>query len=174
MPEFYELHDARFIQQGGATSAANAVAVATPPCPAGKLRTVIGAAYIPSAAETRTVWWTRGLVGGIGFPVNNPVSLALSASIPMAASGEGIELKLFPGEVLTANRDVATAASTMAIYFKFIETDLPYYSYEEPQKKVIRQIVRRGSGGALSGGSSSEGGAGSRPGGGRERVPEPI
>jgi uncharacterized membrane protein YgcG len=175
----YEIHDGRLLQQHATISAADALLVLGQIVPANKLWTVLLGLYIPSAAETRTVWWSIYTIGGVQFPVGIPAAIALSSTIPLPLLTEGMELKLWPGDRLRVSRDVATAGSTMTIYYRFIETDLPYYSYIEPLNKVIRRSQQHGSayrsGGGISPGSpGSGGGSPGRGGEGGGRGPEPL
>jgi len=154
----YDLHEARFIQCPLIQSGANATDVFSGPVPAGKVWTVLCANYYPSAAETKTI--QIGILSGTGyfFPTRVPQSIALSATLFYPLLTEGMELKLYPGEKLGVYRDSATAGSTMGLIMRFIESDLPFYSYEEPQNKVVRQTFKRGSVYRASGGGISEGG----------------
>lgn len=156
----YLFHDARFITELVSVSAANALTVALGPVPIGKTWTVLSGRYTPSAAETQQVWWGLYSPSGVLYPVTQVVSIALSSVIPFSLVTEGMELKLFPKEYLTINRAVATAGSTMSVFARVIETDLPYYSYEDPQKKVVYQLRRHGSVYRSSGGISQSGGGG--------------
>lgn len=176
----FELHEARYVQEladagnvGGLTVGNGAYAT-----PNGKVRTVICAKLFPSVAETRQFWIGKVSRVGTLFAVTVPFSVALSATICLPVLTEGTELKLYPGEYLQGQRDVATAGSTLGMVFQFIETDLPYYAYEEPLNKVVKTKQAHGSvyrrSGAISTGSGpgvggGEGGRGGRAGGG-----EPI
>ena len=175
----YELHEGRFLQSRGAASAANAVSVSVGPVPAGKVWTFLAGSYHPSVAETKTAYWLiYNPVTGDEFPVTQPIAIALAALIPLPLVTMGMELKLYPGEFLFVRRDSATAGSTMDIHTRMIESDLPYYSYEEPQNKVVRKVQQHGqvyrSSGAISqvgGGAGPSSHGGSSGGGGTS---EPV
>jgi len=176
VPEAYELHDGRFILDKTFTSAANAVVVdgASFPggrVPEGKVWTILSGSYNPSALETRTVFWLILSRGSNLFPITQPVAIALSGSILLPLLTMGMEIKLFPGEWLRVTRDAATAGSTMTMILRIIESDLPFYSHEEPLKKIVKQAQRRGSvyrssGGISIGGGMPGGGHGGEGGGG--------
>ncbi len=141
----YELHEARFVQHFASTSAANAESISTPTCPDGKVQTILTAGYFPSVAENMVVQW-QIYKPGVVLPLTPPYGWdykALNTNWPCVT--EGMEVKLYPGESLMIVRDGHTAASTMTIRVRFIESDLPYYSYEEPQNKVVRSVQRHGS-----------------------------
>jgi len=172
-PEAYGLHDGRFVEEQYRTCAANALIVNSGIVPAGKVWTILSALVYPSVAETRTVH--LGLVSRYGteYPVTIPVSIALVSTIPLPLLTYGMEIKLFPGDKLYARRDVATAGSTMTIIYRYIENDLPYYSYEDPLKKVIAQPLKHGSI-FRPGGGGGGGGGFVPPGGGGGGGPKPI
>jgi len=175
VPDGYELHDGRYTQVLNSTSAADALNVFLGPVPANKVWTILAARYLPNVSETRTVWWSKwnSLIGA--FPLTIPASRLLNTVIPNPLVIEGEELKLYPGEYLAAYRDVATAGSTMGIGIQFVETDLPYYSQVEPQRKLTQRrsdrIYQAVTGGAGRTGGSGPGGG---RGGGRGGAPEPI
>jgi hypothetical protein len=177
MPEAWDLHDGRLIQELISVSAADALSVTSSVVPPGRVRTILNVTYWPSALETRTIFFNIRRPNGSNFPFTRPFSIALSTILWCPGLTEGLELKLFPGESLQVFRDVATAASTMNIVARYIETDLPYYEYLEPQKKVIKQLQRRGTvgniiygrGAAPAGGGPTSGGTGAFG-----RGPKPI
>jgi hypothetical protein len=177
MPEAYDLHDARFLMEAVANSAANAVYLAMPVVPEGKIWTVLSASYNPDVAETKICWFVIVSRGGNNHPVTQPVSILLNpATLP--ALTMGMELRLYPGERIQIFRDSATAGSAMYLRLRYIETDLPYYSYEEPLKKVVRVSQRHGavyrSTGGISPGGGGGGGGGVPPEGGGGGEPQPI
>jgi len=178
MPDAYRLHDARFLQVLSVGSAANALNVTVGLVPAGKVWTVLSARIAVSVAETRSFWFSIYKLGSPFFPVTMPVALlvdpALSKDFPMLT--EGMEMKLYPGDGLTGFRDAATAGSTMVTSIRFIETDLPYYSHEEPLREVVKQSqlhgsVYRSTGGVSVGGGGGGGGHLPAEGGGGEPQP---
>jgi len=178
-PDGYELHHAKFVQEVLTASAANALTHPSAVCPPGIIRNYLGIGYYPSAAETRTVLFHLVGRGGLYFPITRPLSVALDSVYQILTPlTEGMEIKSYPGDYIRVVRDVATAGSTMNLCLRFIDTDLPYFSYDEPLKKVIRQTLQR-SGPTLIGGrvgsSPPAGFGGGVPGGGRGgRGPEPI
>ena len=176
----YEIYDGRFIQEEASGSAANATSCdALTATPANRVRTVIAARYHPSVAETRTVTWCKITRSTRELPLTVPNTIALSTTIPLPLVTEGMEIKLWPGEYLRVLRDVATAGSTMALSFQFIETDIPFHEYVEPLKKVVQTMRKHGAvyksiGGIRTGGvtgtpSAGHGGTGGG-GGGAEPV----
>lgn len=160
MPEAYDLHEARLLQTRNISSAAGALSVAAGPVPAGKVWTIRAGSYNPSVTETKVVWWFIYNALSMSFPISVPVSIALGTTIGFPLLTDGMEIKLYPGEYIEAGRESATAGSTMSIAISFIESDLPYYSYEEPQRKVVKSQVAHGSVYRSSGGISSAGGGG--------------
>lgn len=172
MPDAYELHEGRFIQRALNTSAADALQVWVPAVPAGKIWTLLSGFVTCSVAETQ-IYWAGIQSMGTQWPILRPASFALAPAVyqnlPLVT--EGMEIKIFAGEVLAGYRAAATGGSTMSIYVRYIENDLPLYEYIEPQEvrrlrrsaqAAIGSMVRGGGGG---GGSS--GGGIAPPGGGR-------
>jgi uncharacterized membrane protein YgcG len=169
MPDAFELHDAHFISDRAITSGAGALTITGPTVPAKKVWTILGASYSPSVAETRTVCWFIVTRAATYIAISFPTAILLPpGNWPLLT--QGMELKLFPGEALYVNRDVATAGSTITLAIRYIETDLPFYSYEEPLKKVVKAAARHGSvyrsSGGISTGGGSGGGGHDLPGGG--------
>jgi len=158
----YELHEARLIQEATKTSAANALYLLGTVVPAGKVWTILAAAYSPAVVETKVVQWSVVGKSGWQYAIQIPQSFAaiaaLTRTFPLIT--EGLELKLYPGECLRIDRDSATAGSQMTIYYRFIETDLPLYEYIEPQERKRQDAVRSSVIRQLGGGSPA---AGSRP-----------
>jgi len=157
MPESYDLHDGRFLERKLKASAANATELNYYPVPANKVWTFLGASYVPSAAETRVVTWFI-LTGGDYCMISRPVSILLGGWARFPLLEQGMELKLFPGEILGISRDVATAGSTMTIFARIIETDLPPYDYVEPQERkritAAKHSISRSVAAATVGGGS--------------------
>lgn len=156
----YRINEARQVQEIGAQSVADALVVYTGQVPAGKVWTVLCALLSPTVAETQIVWFAIGTVSGYKFPVTRPVSMALAPALeqvfPLVT--EGMELKLFPGDRLFAFRAAATAGSAIRMTVRLVESDLPYYQYEEPLKPVLRKSFKHGS--AFKGGGFGYGGGG--------------
>jgi uncharacterized membrane protein YgcG len=159
-PETYELSEARFIQEQTVLSGANSLYVAVGPVPNGKIWSILSASQNPSVAETKTNWFAILSRSLNPFPVTLPSTILLNTTILMAFLEQGMELKLFPGEYLAGYRDSATAGSTMTIKIRFIESDLPYYSYVEPLKRVSQSLRKHGSSFRSSGGGVGGGGGG--------------
>lgn len=160
MPDAYETHDARLVQETTIISAADALYVQSDPVPANKVWTILSATYTPSVAETRVCCFERWGRSGNRYPVNFPQSIALDPSvIVLGFPTDTMELKLWPGERFGARRAAATAGSTMYLLIEWVETDLPLYEYIEPQikKRVARAAsdVRRVLGGMGGGGGAS-------------------
>ncbi|MCJ7805728.1 hypothetical protein MUP46_03750 [Patescibacteria group bacterium] len=170
-PEGYELKDGRFVQELQAQTAADALSISVGPVPNGKVWTILSAKLFPGVAETRTVWFAILTLGGTYYPVTAPVTILLNTIITFPMVTEGMEIKLYQTERLYAFRDVATAGSSFYIRVRIIETDLPYYSYEDPLKKVIAQSQKHGS---LLRGAGGGAGGGGRPAGGGGGGPKPI
>ncbi len=174
----YELHEARFVQEYAATSAANGLTLDTPVVPAGKVRTIISASLGPSVNETQVVGFQ--IIGRSTYQhtVTVPVSIALTVAYMFPFLTEGMECKLFPGEKLRAFRGAATAGSTISLNVRFIESDLPFYSYEEPLNKVVKAGQKHGSqyrsSGGISIGGGGASGSGGPSGGGGGHSGEPI
>jgi uncharacterized membrane protein YgcG len=171
----YQLHEARLIQERYAQSAVLDLNIFVGPVPAGKVWTIFSIAYDPSIAETRLIQIVIRRPTTFDFPIINPITIALGPAIWLPGLTEGMELKLFPGEYIRVVRDVATALSYMECRIRFVETDLPYYAYEEPLKKVIAQSQKHGS--IMRGGGGGGGGGiggGGRPAGGGGGGPKPI
>lgn len=162
MPESYELHEAALIQARTNTSAANALVISAPAVPSGKVWTILEAFGTSSVAggETQYVWFAITATGGLSYPVTRPVQqlVNITTSMYFPLITEGLELKLFPGDQLSFYRAAATVGSTLLIYLRYIETDLPLYVYVEPQERkrqyMARTSIARALGSAASGGSS--------------------
>lgn len=170
MPDAFELHEARFVQSTYSSGGLAATTVGTAQVPAGKVWTIRFASYYPDIAETKIIWFYVVARSTILYAITRPVSIALSSTAQFPMLENGMELKLYPGESLGVRRDSATAGSTMLIYFCYIESDLPYYAYEEPQNKTVQKYRQHGSAyrssGALSTGSPGSGSQGPSGGGG--------
>jgi hypothetical protein len=174
----YELHEGRLIQDGIAVSVADVLYAALGPVPVGKVWSILSASLYPSVSETRMVWFSIRARSGMFHPVTVPVSNIAAPGIPYPMLTMGMEVKLFPGEYLFAYRDVATAGSTITLRLRFIDSDLPYYSYVEPLAKVVQQAQRRGSitrASSVGAAIAAPSGVG-RPGGGggKKGEPQPI
>lgn len=177
----YELHEGRFVQELHDQGAPDGLTVgsAVYATPEGKVRTVLAARLFPDAAETRQVWIGKGTRSGKIFPLSIPYTVALSPSIFYPLVTEGMEIKLYPGEFLQGHRDAATAGSAMNMDFQFIESDLPFYAYDDPQNRVVKSVQKHGSvfrstGGISTGGAGAadrSSGRSGREGGGRA---EPV
>lgn len=139
----YELQETRFVQEFLNGSAANGLNISAGPVPKEKTWTVMAASAYPSVAETRTVFFAIVTAGGSIFPVTTPVSIALSPTILFPLVSEGMEIRLLPGDSLRFIRDVATAGSTIELRIRYVEADLPYFVYDEPQKKLVKMKQRR-------------------------------
>ena len=179
MPEAYDLHESRLVQQNNSGSAADALLVDSAAVPAGKVWTIIRADVKPSAAETQVYCFQVFSATGLGYTVTLPMSVALGIAYGLPLLEQGNEMKLFPGDRLRARRAAATAGSNIVIYYEYIETDLPYYSYVEPLNKVVKAKIQHGSAfrssGSLSTGSpGSGGGPGPIDRGGKGGVPQPV
>lgn len=180
MPEGYELHEGRRVQELSNGSAANDLVIYLPAAvPAGKVWTVIALTYYPSVAETKYIVPTVRSLTTTEHAVRAVANTYASPTIRMGLINEGMELKLWPGDNIYVRRDSATAGSAMTIICRYIENDLPFYAYEEPLKKVVKKglshgipfyrrgIISQAAGSSGGGGSESNGGGG---GGGGEPV----
>lgn len=178
MPDGYDLHDGRLICEVATASAANAIFLNSDPVPVGKVWTFLSASYYPSATETRTVQWCVCGRSNYIYPIQIPVTISLGALVYLPLVTEGMELKLFPKEFLRIQRDVATAGSTMTMLYRYIETDLPYYKYNEPLNRVVQSTRKHGavyrSSGGISVGSGPSGGGHGGSGGGDDGTPPPV
>jgi len=170
VPEAYELHEGRFLQELSVAAGVGGLTCALGPVPRGKIWTIIFGFLSPSVAETKTVWYQVSNVSN-SFPVTVPMSIALSLAMVYPLLTNGMELKLYQGQILRGYRDSATAGSNFYMGILYVETDLPYYSYDEPLKKIVKQAqahgsVYRSSGGVSIGGGMPGGGHGGEGGGG--------
>jgi len=177
MPDAYRIDEGRFIAESTITGNADAVTVnINPVVPVGKVWTILQASYNPSVSELKTVQLYIVRPNGLAFSICWPVAVTLTTTFKAPFITEGMELKLFPGEYLLARRDSATAGSTMTLSVRYIESDLPYFSYVDPLRPVVsvqrKHGLTRSTGGAsLTGAISGErGGAG----GGKIGGPQPI
>lgn len=169
MPDGYELQEGRYLQYRSATSAANGLAIGIGPVPAGKIWTILAGYATCTVAETQIYWWALlDPSATYYYPVVRPVSFAVAPAVgqhfPLLT--EGMELKVFAGEYIYAMRAAATAGSTLTAVYRIIETDLPLYTYLEPQEvKRLKNIASQ----ALHGMQRSGGGfVGTRDRTGRE------
>ena len=138
MPDAYDLYDGRFLQEAGSASSAGGLHTQIGPVPAGKVWTIFQAYLSTSISETQNFWFSVVSRAQQNYPVTLPQEFTtvplVSQVLPMLR--EGMELKLFPEEYLSAFRAAATEGSTIKIYAKFSETDLPLYRYIEPQRQI--------------------------------------
>jgi hypothetical protein len=175
----FDLHEARLIQDVVKNSAPNALSLYIGPVPQGKYWTILSASYNPDVAETKVVHFQVLSRGSSVTAVTAPAAVALSGTLMLPLVYAGDEIVLFPGEYLYAQRDSATAGSAMQLRSRVVESDLPYYSYTDPQKKVMQATMKHGSvfraTGALSqtGGLGGSGDAGMGFGGGGGGPTEP-
>jgi len=177
MPEGYDLHDGRFVQEQARVSIADALVVASGVVPEGKVWTILGGTYYPSVNENQYIFWSIYTRTTGTFVVTRTQQIACSAVCPQGLVTEGMELKLFPGDAICANRAAATAGSQMTMFIRFIETDLPPYDYIEPQERkritaFKHSVARAASGGRVAGSSITRPPA--PPGGGRAGGREPY
>ena len=167
MNQTYHLSEARLAQSLTRTSAADALNISLPAVPTGKFWNIIAAGLYPSVAETRLFFFERISAAAWPFPLTPPISYALDTVIRLGLLSEGTELVLLPGESLGARRSVATAGSGITIYAQFIESDLPLYTYDEPQivKRQARSIssLRSRLGGGIGRGGGELPGRGGGP-----------
>lgn len=177
MTDAWTIHEARFIQLSQVTSAANATTISSAAVPNGKVWTILAGGYYPDAPETRYIATNVATAGGSSYPIAYPVTLLLNTVARFPIVTEGMELKLFPGEYIYITRDVATAGSIMILQLRYVETDLPYYAYEEPLNKVVQTSQKHGSA-YRAGAAVSQTTQGSKvteiSGGGRKGEPQPI
>lgn len=177
-PDAYEVFEGRYINYVVITSAADALNAALPAVPRGVVRTILGAHLTASVSETRYFWFSVMDPGGnflmpVSLPINQLITPAVNQHFPFLK--EGMEIKLFPGEVFYGFRSAATAGSTMTLAVRYIDAQLPIYEQYEPQVRRA-QIKRRSDGQKISsGGGGSTGGeggeAGPPPGGPGESIP---
>jgi uncharacterized membrane protein YgcG len=172
----YEIKDGRHLSEVIGGAGVDGLVALVGPVPEGKTWTIFAGELFPSVNETRTVFFAIRARSTNYFSISVPVAIALTLTRGYPLVTQGMELKLFPGESLYAFRDVATAGSNFYIRIRYIETDLPYFSYEEPLNKVVRtsqkhsSLLRGGGGGGGGGGI----GGGGRPEGGGRGGPQPI
>lgn len=112
--------------------------------PAGRLWAVIFASVNVDMAETRdfTLCVYNALRGSLTHGIAMRAA-ALAGGAPIPLLTEGSELLMWPGDRPSVIRSAATAGSTMTLYLRIIETDLPPLTYIDPQK-LIAQNRRRG------------------------------
>lgn len=178
MGGFWNLCEARLVQERGTSSAINAEVLGMGVVvPQGKCWVILGVSYMPDVAETQTISFQKVTGTGNIFSVLNPVSLALN---PARATfiEQGMEYILFPGEYISVRRASHTAGSVMSLATQYVEIDLPLYSYDEPQlqlrqRRAVSSIANK-IGGTIGRGSTAptmKPDIGGRGGGGRG---EPI
>lgn len=162
----YELGEARDVQERSATSAADSVQVLLTAVPQNKIWTVLDITYFPSITETRLVVPYIYSRANVQHVIDYAASRACNpATVQLGLIPMGIEVKLYPGERLGVWRDVATAGSTMTMNCRIIETDMPLYSYVEPQiQSRIRRARTEIMSSAGGGGVAGPGGPAPRPG----------
>ena len=164
MSEAYKNEEIRLIQERVSTSAADALYINIGTVPEGKIWTVTCFGYRPSVAETQVVSFQKVTRAGTTMALLNPISLNLNPAYATFIE-QGMSYQLFPNEYIFARRVAATGGSTMSLWMQFIESDLPIYTYEEPQivKRTARALsnIRQ----RMSGGGSLRGGGGEAPGG---------
>jgi len=139
MPDAYSLTESRFILHKYAVSVANDHINLIGPVPKGKIWSILSAIGMTSADDTQDYWFGIYVTGVINYSITRPEQHIFDVSeanwLPLLR--EGMEIKLFPGEYLSFSRDGHVAGSTISMWARIIETDMPLYVYDEPQ------IVRR-------------------------------
>jgi hypothetical protein len=165
MPDAYETFDGRFVQYKTSVSGANGHFVTVGPVPPGKVWTVLSAIGYPSVDETQDYWFSVFKSGVAQFQITHPEEhiFDISEENYMPMLREGMEFKVYPGEYVMFSRDGHTAGSTVTLFIRFLETDLPYYRYTEPLKSVVQVKRAHGSVFRQTGGISTGGGAGTPP-----------
>jgi len=175
MPDAYALGEARFINYGQSVAGAGALLVGTAQVPRNCVWTILSALAYCSVAETQVYWFAILGQDTNYYPVTQPASISIAPAVvqwyPMLR--EGMELKLFPGEQLYAYRAAATAGSTLGLFFRYIESNLPLFNEVEPQlqrklfssrpSNIGRGIAARILPGRAPGGGGGEGGGGEVP-----------
>ena len=135
MPDAYALGEGRFLQNANSLSGANALFASLGPVPRNRVWTILSALAYCSVAETQTYWFAIISLDTNRYPVTAPASASIAPAVtqwyPMLR--EGMELKLYPGESLYALRAAATAGSSIGLFIRFIESQLPLYEEVEPQ-----------------------------------------
>lgn len=177
---FWRLEEARLVQQRSNASAINAetLDIGYPGVPAGKVWHVLACQYKPDVAETQVISFEKSTSAGIYMALLNPISLALNPALATFIE-QGMEYLLLPGEWILVRRGNHTVGSLMTGYIQFVESDLPLYTYEEPQIvkrtqraiSTIRQRIGGGAGARGIGGGVPPIGHGSTGGGGGGAVP---
>lgn len=157
----FETCELRLVQERNATSAADALTLLLgyPGPLEGKLWTILGLGYQPSVNESRIITMEKVTRTNNVVALMNPITLDLNPRY--ATCMDSIpEITLLPFEHIRIRRSVAAAGSTMVGYIQLIESDLPLYSYTEPQEalrqkqagSMLRKMVSRGGGGPGGGG----------------------
>lgn len=168
--EAYQLEEVRLVQFKAYQSAANDDTLVTGIVPENRIWTITALAYSPSVAETRLISIEKRGRDGVYYAVQNPVQLALNPAV--FGMDYGISIHLFPNELLRIRRSDHTLGSVMNLNIQIIESDLPLYSYVEPQaalreKKLGTFLKERMAavsfGGRASGGTSGPVSKGPRP-----------
>lgn len=176
MPGYWNLSEARLVQERRNLSAANADSITCgyPGPPDGKMWVVTAFGYYPSVGETQLIGATKisGRTGAY-FSLYNPVSLTLNPPL-FTFLEQGLEALFFPLEYLQITRGNHTAGSTMSVAMQFVEIDMPLYEYIEPQEAKRLTLARTkiiqamGSGRGRAPGARDTGGG---EGGGRRGLP---
>jgi uncharacterized membrane protein YgcG len=182
MPDGYEISDGRFLQYYTSTSSLNSHLVAMTACPKNTVRTILAATLRADVDETTYLWFSildpnLAIYSPITLPVQFATDVSENLFFPMLR--EGMEFKLFPGERLNGHRQAHTVGSSMIMDVRFIDSDLKYYEYKDPQSRLIQKRQQRSSnvvsgaisGGIVRGGVPVIGHGGSGGGGGGE---EPV
>lgn len=174
---YWDLKEARFLQFAYEVSPADAtdITLGSHICPPEKARIFLNVGYMPTAAETRVIAFSKMTKFGQELPLINPFSAALNPALATFLE-QGNEEIFFPGEYLIVRRDDHTAGSQMKLWAQFVEIDLPLYTYEEPQRvrraalalSSVRQAMgivggSRGGGAPVAGPVSGGGGRRSLP-----------
>lgn len=165
MPDAYEIYEARYLGTNTVISAVNELQADSAAVPAGRVWTILSATAFTSVDDTQDFWFTIHNPQLEGFLVTLPTnfSMDVSASKYFPCQREGMELKLFPGEYLSAHRAGAAVGSTIGIQYRFIESPLPLYEEYEPQdarRRISTNRVLRRVGGIIAGPSTSGAGGG--------------
>lgn len=135
------LFERRLVQERVSSSAVNAeVLNVGSGVPGNKVWTILGLGYFPDVAETQVVSFEKVTRTGNALSVLNPVSLALQPSVAGCLE-QGMEITLLPGEYIRVRRAAHTVGSTMSAVMQFVEEDLPFYIYEEPQIKKRQALM---------------------------------
>lgn len=164
----YRPEELRFVAEFSQASAVAGTSIDTTTfvVPSNTIRTILYASLSTDIGEARN--GTFKIIGNGVVHAVRSWAWSTNNGSPIAILQEGNEIRLLPGDRLRLDRDVATAGSTMTLYVRYIDTIMPFQTFQDPYNPARRKsnYLPNPGGGGYSGPASGGTGPGTSPGSG--------